>query len=684
MAEKRWVLRPLDPVRSHSLARELGVSPVLGQILVNRGITDSLQAERFLNPTLSDLHSPFSFPSMEKAAERLKRAITKRERIFVHGDYDVDGITATAIVSSFIRENGGDATPYLPDRFGDGYGFGRSGLSAAVALRTGLLITVDCGIGSRSEVEEAGRHGMDVIILDHHEVPEQIPDAYAILNPKMDGAYPFAGLCGAGLALKLVQAATVLMGLSEEHWQSFLDLAALGTVADVMPLLEDNRIFVIEGLKRLNRAPRTGIRAILETAGRKDSLGVREISFTIAPRLNAAGRLQHPSPALEILMTDDEGTAQVLASQLDQVNRRRQEIEASILEEAETLISGFDELPSVLALACADWHVGVIGIVASRLVERYNRAAFLACIQGEELKGSARGISAFSVVDALRACAPHLSRFGGHREAGGFSLSSDRWLLFQEALVAYGTSSVDREAFVPIERIDALLPSLSQVSSLTDEVERLSPFGPGNARPVFLVAGARLESVLPFGKDGRHLRLRVSRDSAGCCVIGFGQGRRAAEISGNDLCDLVGTLDRNVFQDHVENRLLLRDWATIEAERNDGMEHLRKLFRTLLSRGTPVSEGDSSWVLLKRETLEALSDSRLQGSSSLSEALRIFQEMGLLSDHPDGILLRKRGVKSSPQLSETLRRTRMTRRDATKRVPAGKDERRDLRAGGPR
>ncbi|WP_051276613.1 single-stranded-DNA-specific exonuclease RecJ [Desulfovirgula thermocuniculi] len=538
-----------DPVLQEIISREMGISPLLARLLVNRRVLTVEDARFFLRGTLEQAADPFLLPDMPVAVERIVAAVKRKEKILVYGDYDTDGVTATALMVSALRRLGAKVDYYIPHRLHQGYGLHTDVLNWARQAGYGLVVTVDCGVSARKEIEEAGKAGgPEVIVTDHHHVPEEMPPALAVVNPcREDSLYPFNDLAGAGVALKLAQALLEAAGEGREAWQDFLDLACLGTVADLVPLVGENRLIVKYGLPRLADTSRPGLRALMQLSGLKpERLGVREVGFALAPRLNAAGRMDDPRLAVELLLCRDEGQALELAAGLDHLNRKRQEVEAKVLAEALGMIEAGEAGEMVVVLASSGWHPGVTGIVASRLVEMLYRPVLLVSIEGERGKGSGRSIPGFHLYRALHHCRQHLLAYGGHEGAAGFTVHADRVEDLRAAINEYASCILTPELLVPSLDIDALVSLDELVPETVAELECLAPFGPGNPEPVLACRGACVVSVREAGRDGRHLKLWVRERETALDAIGFALGSYLEEIKPGESLDLafVPVLDR--------------------------------------------------------------------------------------------------------------------------------------------
>ena len=515
-----WRIAPAPFADVRRLAGELGVSEVLAQVLVRRGLGDPAAARAFLHPDFR-VHDPYLMSGMAEARRRIDQALQRGEPIAVHGDYDADGITATFLLVGVLGDLGADVRWRLPNRFSDGYGVSAAAVDELAAAGVKLLITVDCGINARAEVAQAQALGMDVIVTDHHELEGDLP-ACIVVTPKL-GSYPCRHLAGVGVAFKLAHAlledpgeALVDLPLA---LRPYTDLVAVGTIADVVPLVEENRVLTTIGLGRLRSAPRPGLAALLEVAGgRPGAADAGTVGFRLGPRLNAAGRLEDASIALELLGSADRDAALPLALKLNELNRERQTIEAAMLEAALAMVP--DPPPAALVLSSPEWHEGVVGIVASRVAERFHRPAILLSEGDDEAKGSGRSIPAFDLLGAVERTSDHLLTFGGHRAACGLRLRRDAIPAFRDAFVAEAAATLTADDLLRVRHVDAIVGGDELTLGLADELELLAPHGFGNRQVTLLLHGA--EVVAPrLTRDKRHAQYRVRCDGASCQAIHF-------------------------------------------------------------------------------------------------------------------------------------------------------------------
>ncbi|MDR3598974.1 MAG: single-stranded-DNA-specific exonuclease RecJ [Desulfosporosinus sp.] len=562
-----WSMQQSFGRTSDILRKSLGISSVVADILAQRGFRRTEEAIEFLHPTLLNLHSPFCFHDMLQVIERLTLALQQKEKVLVYGDYDVDGVTSTTLLYKVLRDLGFQVVTYIPHRQAEGYGLHAEAIERAAQAGVSVLITVDCGITAVSEIGLARTLGIDVILTDHHEAPEFLPEAFALLNPKLaNSGYPFRDLAGVGVAFKLAQALLQTLGNSTVGIHSeieLLDLVALGTIADLVPLSGENRIFVHYGLQQMQETRHTGLGALLEECGLGDKpLKAGQIGFVVAPRINAAGRMDSARAGLELFLTEDPERASELAQLLTQENQLRQETEQEILAEAIVLVEK-EPLPRVIVLSSNHWHHGVIGIVASRIVERYYRPVFIIAEEGEEAKGSARGISGYPVLDQLSTQAHLLTKFGGHRAAAGFSLRTEDIVGFRAGLNEQALA-FEETLFEEELKIDRYV-SLDEVTgNLLHELEQMAPFGFGNPGPVLACKRIPVHSVSAVGKERSHIKFRFGSqgEQEG---IAFRLGERLPELNRATRLDAAFSLDWNTFRGPENVQLMIKD-IQVEAD----------------------------------------------------------------------------------------------------------------------
>jgi single-stranded-DNA-specific exonuclease len=557
MQQGAWTIRPCPHRKSSELVRALGVSEITASVLVRRGYGDPEEAKAFLDGE-QPLHDPFLLGDMREAVERIRRAIASGTRICVHGDYDADGICATALAVLVLREAGADVGWHLPSRFDEGYGVNGDTLTRLAEEGYGLVLTVDCGITAVEEVRRAKELGLEIVVTDHHRPGAELPDCPRVAT--RPSGYPFPELCGTGVVFKLGQA---LLGEESDGVRRHLDLVALATVADVVPLVGENRSLTIAGLRTLARTQKPGLQALMRVAHVDPAcVDAGACGFRLAPRINAAGRLGHPGSALELLLTDDRDEARRTAERLEELNRDRQAVEDRILRAA---VQQVDEWPEAkrrrraYVLWGEDWHEGVIGIVASRLVERFNRPVVLIAGADGRWKGSGRSIGTFDLHAGLAACAEFLERFGGHRAAAGLSIEPDQVDPFAEAFARHAETVLAEDDLLPATVVDAILPRGANLSlELCAELERLAPFGLGNPNVNLLAPACELVELTSVG-EGKHLRFRVRRDGRDAgSAIAFGQGGQLDRLRRVGRYDVAFRLEANRWNGTVAPQLVVR------------------------------------------------------------------------------------------------------------------------------
>lgn len=573
---KIWRLAKAQPVLKEIFAQKLGLPPIVAQILANRGILTLDDARIFLNGDLSHLHDPFLLKDMDSAVERVNKAVAAGEKIIVYGDYDADGITSTALLFGVLKELGADAGYYIPRRMEEGYGLNIPSIEKFIDQGVTLIITVDCGVSAAAEISFARERGVDVVVTDHHEPPAELPPALAIVNPKRrDCSYPFKELAGVGVAFKLAQALTSAGAgkgtgigaapVQEEPLPEILrrrlDIVALGTVADIVPLKGENRILVKAGLAQMDRTCHPGLQALIQVGGLAGKpLDANRLAFGLAPRLNAAGRIGDAQLAAELLLTGDQERASQLAGILDRANEERQTVEAGIFEEAVEMIESAGLAQNrVLVLARPGWHVGVIGIVASRLVQKYYRPAVLLSVAEEVAKGSARSIPGFNIYAALAACDTLLAKYGGHNQAAGLTLAARHVDDFYAALETHAQEIIAEEHLTRQVIIDGEISLPDLTRDLYRQLERLAPFGCDNPGPVLVSRGTQVVDCRNVGTDGSHLKMRLQTEQCVMDAIGFGLGGRAGSLDALAGLDVAFALEQNEWNGRVNLQLNLKD-----------------------------------------------------------------------------------------------------------------------------
>ncbi len=547
---KKWIIQNMDE----------NLSP-MEKILNNRGLK---------NPDgLSELFDPFLFSDMQKSVDRILKALEGNERIIVFGDYDVDGITGTAILVHTLGKLGANVSYRLPHRVNDGYGLSEKFIDEFIEKDVKLLITVDCGISCKNEIKKALDNGIDTIITDHHTVPKEKPEAISILHPLSDCNYPFKGLTGAGVAFKLAHALLLYHdnNTDKSKIMPLMELAALGTVADLGPLQDENRLIVKEGLKTLADTKWHGLKKIMKMAFIKenDKIDSFTIGYRIAPRINAAGRIGDPYIALKLLLQEEENEKiSSLGSKLEELNTNRKDLTENAIKEAEELFKQETNLPKILIAENPDWHVGIIGLIAGRLTENYHRPALIMQDFGETLIGSARSIDGFNIIGAITHCKEYLETFGGHFKAAGFNLKKENLPAFKEKISAYANENLNEKLLEPELGIDCELSPGEINLDLINELENLEPFGVGNQKPAFILRGLEPFFSTTVGRDNSHLKFTIKKDRKDFEVIAFRMGQHINELKAHNKIDLVFNLEKNVWNNREKIQLTALDFRGSE------------------------------------------------------------------------------------------------------------------------
>lgn len=559
----RWTLKPTPPTHKvHHLAEALNVDSIIASLLVQRGVETFEQAKQFFRPSLEDLHDPYLMKDMDKAVQRIEDAIANNENILIFGDYDVDGTTAVALVSSYLKTIYPNIDTYIPDRYAEGYGISTAGIDYADDNGCTLIIALDCGIKSIDKVAYAKAKGIDFIICDHHRPGDTLPDAVAVLDPKRDDCtYPYDELCGCGVGFKLVQALAGRRGQTIHDLLPYLDLIATAIAADIVPITGENRVLAKFGLEVINTSPRPGIKALIQNV-KKQRLTISDVVFIVAPRINAAGRIKHGKYAVELLTEFNLGQAEEFASQIESLNADRKDLDKQITLEALRQIEENNETEKFTTVVFSEsWHKGVIGIVASRLTETYYRPTLVFTKSGDRLAASARSVKDFDIYNALEACAGHLEQFGGHMYAAGLTLHPEQFPHFKDKFEAVVAETIDPALLTPEITIDAEI-TLEQVTPKFYRIlSQFEPFGPGNMTPVFLSRDVKDTGYgKPIGTDETHLRLFIRQgNSEGFAAIGFGLAAKKEMACHGQAFDAVYSVDENIWNGETSLQLRLRD-----------------------------------------------------------------------------------------------------------------------------
>lgn len=554
---KKWECYAVDENKVNELVNKFGISGILARILVNKNITQKDEIDLFMNPTRKDFHDPFLMPDMEIIVDRVLQAIEQKEKIMIYGDYDADGITSITVLKSFLEERGLEVASYIPNRLDEGYGLNKTALKKIYDDGYRLIITVDCGISGIEEVDYANSLGMEVLITDHHEPAETLPKAVAVVDAKRkDNKYPFNQLAGVGVVFKLIQAISIKLDLEEKEYLKYLDIVCIGTISDIVPLIDENRVIAKLGLKLIAQTKNIGLKALLEVIGFKN-IDSTTISFGVAPRINACGRMGDEQVALDLFLEKDYDKAKELAIKLNEYNIERQTIEKSIFDEATEKIEKNEKDKACIIVGSEGWHHGIIGIVASKVTEMYFKPSILICFEGNDGKGSGRSIPGFDLHDALTECSDYLEKFGGHSMAVGVTVSRDKFELFKNKFEEYAKSH-DIDKIIPVINIDSEL-SLKDIDiDSVKSLQKLEPYGEANKMPVFMIRNLKINSIRALS-EGKHLKLTLKDDGYMINAIGFNMGNLSNEYLIDDKVDVIGNLDINSFNGNESIQLILKD-----------------------------------------------------------------------------------------------------------------------------
>jgi single-stranded-DNA-specific exonuclease len=558
----RWRISTVDAEAVARLARELKVPPLVARLLVLRGLVEPEAAERFLQPSIAQLHDPFLMAGMRAAVGRLRQAIERQERILIYGDYDVDGTMAVVVLLTALRSLGAIVEAYIPHRLTDGYGMRVPVVERAQAEGYSVVLSVDTGVREHEVLARARELGLDCIVTDHHLPDNHLPPACAILNPcREQCAYPDKSLSGVGVAFKLVQA---LLGerLTERHLQSYLKVVALGTIADVVPLVGENRVIAHFGLAGMRAPSQAGLAALLAVSGLEGrAVTTGDVAFRLAPRLNAAGRMENARDVIDLFTTSDPARARAIAERLESLNRDRQRVEDGILSAVEDFLERYPEKARgyTLVFSGQGWHRGVIGIVAQRIVDRHHRPALVLGVEEGVAVGSGRSIRGFHLLGALSQMSDLFERFGGHAQAAGFALPAERIGELETRFERHARAVLAPDDLEPVLRVDAEVHLGELDAKLYEELRRLEPYGFGNPTPVLVARDARLVAPPRILKE-KHLKLRVAEGGAAYDALGWQMAEQASSLAGGQTLDLAFTLEENVFRDTARLQLVLKDW----------------------------------------------------------------------------------------------------------------------------
>ena len=555
---KKWQIFNTNEDEVKELVNKYNINPLLATILVNRGFTQTESLDKFLKPTRNDFHNPFLMPDMKKAVDRILLAIDRKEKIIIYGDYDADGITSITVLKSFFNDIGVEVGQYIPNRLDEGYGLNNNAIKKIAEEGNQLMITVDCGISAVNEIDYANSLGLETIVTDHHEVAEELPKALAVVDAKRkDNIYPCRDLAGVGVVFKLIQALSISLNLPEEAYLKYLDIVCIGTISDIVPLKDENRVIAKLGLMLVRQTKNIGLRSLLTSSGYR-KIDSTSISFGVAPRINACGRMGFADEALNLFLCKNVEMANMLTKKLNTFNVKRQDIEKRIYEEAVSIIESQNlNEKNTIIVAGENWHHGVIGIVASKITDLYFKPSILLCKEGEEAKGSGRSIPGFDLHDALMKCSDYIEKFGGHSMAIGITLKNSDIERFSEKLeeVAEDTHI---EEILPEIQIDAKISVSNINKEMVESLSELEPFGEGNKMPVFAFKNLKIDSIRAL-TEGKHLKLTLKEGNTIVNAIGFNMGNLAEDYRIGDKIDVAGTLEINSFNGVESIQINLKD-----------------------------------------------------------------------------------------------------------------------------
>ena len=554
---KKWEYYEKDEEAVKKVQEEFGLSRLLSTIIVNKGLKTKQEIEVFLNPTRNDFHDPYLMPDMQIAVDRIVQAIENQEKVIIYGDYDVDGITSITVLKQFLADRGLQVDSYIPNRLDEGYGLNKAAIDKIVSEKYQLMITVDCGISGIEEIDYANSLGLETIVTDHHEPTEVLPKALAVVDAKRkDNKYPFNQLAGVGVVFKLTQAISKVYNLDEKEYLKYLDIVCVGTISDIVPLVDENRVITKLGLKLVEVTKNVGLKALLNAIGYK-KIDSSAISFGVAPRINACGSMGHEQNALQLFLTGNIVEATNISKKLNDFNKQRQDIEKRIFEEVLYKIEHGEKDKPCIVLADENWHHGVIGIVSSKITEMYYKPSILICFEENEGKGSGRSIPGFDLHDALSKCPEHIDRFGGHSMAIGISVSKDNFESFKNDFETY-VEKTNISELIPIIKVDEEVNSKDMNIKVVEELNMLEPFGEANKMPIFMYKNLRINSIRALS-EGKHLKLTLKDEGLVIDAIGFNMGHLVNDFLLGDKVDILGNLEVNRFNGRESVQFNLKD-----------------------------------------------------------------------------------------------------------------------------
>lgn len=555
---KKWEYYEAGEEKVEEISSKFNISRLLAKILVNRDIVEDEEIKVFLNPTRNDFYDPFLMPDMEIAVNRILKAIENHEKVVIYGDYDVDGITSTTVLKKFLAERGLDVGYYIPNRLEEGYGLNKEAIEKIINQKYTLMITVDCGISGIEEIELCNKLGIDTIITDHHEQLEELPNALAVIDAKRkDNTYPFRGLAGCGVVFKLIQAISMRLGLDDKEYLKYLDIVCVGTISDIVPLVDENRVIAKLGLMLIAQTKNIGLRTLIIESGYK-KVDSTTISFGVAPRINACGRMGYQNEALKLFLTNNIEEARQITAKLNKYNAERQAKEKEIFEQAISELEKEDINNLSSIVLCGDnWHHGVIGIVASKIAEKFFKPTILICFEGDEGKGSGRSLPGFDLHGALVASSEYLEKYGGHEMAVGVSLKKEMYNDFKKKFEEIAISQ-DIKDIIPVIKIDGIITSKDISKEIVKEIEKLEPFGEKNKTPIFVYKNLKIDSIRALS-EGKHLKLTLKDDNLLINAIGFNLGHLSEEYTIGDKIDVAGVLEINSFGGQETVQINIKD-----------------------------------------------------------------------------------------------------------------------------